>query len=86
MQTEEAMKCEVPCPRPAHRSFADPSSNILGSKLFSGATIRPNFSVFPFFVFGSFLFVILCFFFSPFYFILIYLFLSFFSYLFLVFL
>jgi hypothetical protein len=22
MQTEEAMKCEVPCPRPAHRSFA----------------------------------------------------------------
>jgi hypothetical protein len=61
MQTEEAMKCEVTCPRPAHRSFADPSSNILGSKLCTGATIRPIFFGFSFFVFWSFLFVILCF-------------------------
>jgi len=27
----EAMKYEVPCPRPAHHSFADPSSIFLGS-------------------------------------------------------
>jgi hypothetical protein len=30
MQTAEAVKYEVPCPRPAHRSFVDPSGNILG--------------------------------------------------------
>jgi hypothetical protein len=29
MKTAEAVKYEVPCPRPAHRSFADPSGNIL---------------------------------------------------------
>jgi hypothetical protein len=29
----EAMKYEVPCPHPAHRSFADPSGNIFGVKL-----------------------------------------------------
>jgi hypothetical protein len=86
MQTAEAMKCGVPCPRPTHRSFADPSSNILGSKLCTGATIRPIFSVFSFFDFGSFVFVILCFFLSPFYFILIHLFLFFCSHLFLLFL
>jgi hypothetical protein len=39
IQTAEGMKNEVPCPRPAHRSFADPSGNILGSKLCTGATI-----------------------------------------------
>ncbi len=32
-------------PRP-DRSLADPSSNILGSKLFTGATIRTNFFLF----------------------------------------
>jgi hypothetical protein len=31
-----------PAPRPAHRSFADPSSNILGSKLCTGATFYSN--------------------------------------------
>jgi hypothetical protein len=36
---------------PAHRSFADPSRNILGSKLCAGATARPNF--FGFFLFLS---------------------------------
>jgi hypothetical protein len=52
MQTEEDMNCEVPCPRPAHRSFADPSSNILGSKkLCTGATICPNFFGFSFFLY-----------------------------------
>jgi hypothetical protein len=52
----EAMKYEVPCPSPAHRSFADSSGNILGSKLCTGATIRPNFCWFFLFyiVFGSF--------------------------------
>jgi hypothetical protein len=37
------MKYEVPCPRPAHRSFADPSGNIFEVKLCINATIRPNF-------------------------------------------
>ncbi len=32
-----------PAPRPTHRSFADPSGNILGSKVYTGATIRTNF-------------------------------------------
>jgi hypothetical protein len=66
MQTEEAMKYEVPCPRPALRSFPDPSGNILGSKLCTGATKRPNFFRFFLFcmVFGSFLFVIFFFLFS----------------------
>jgi hypothetical protein len=52
-------------PPPAHRSFADPFGNILGSKC-TGATIRPNFFWFFLFciAFGSFLFVILFFFFS----------------------
>ncbi len=31
-----------PAPRPAHRSFADPSGNILGSKLCTGATFYSN--------------------------------------------
>jgi hypothetical protein len=78
------MKYEVRCPRPAHRSFADPSGNILGSKLCTGATKRPN--IFRFFLFLysflSFIFVIFFFFFSPFYFLLIHLFLSFSAYLF----
>jgi hypothetical protein len=53
---------------PAHRSFADPSRNILGSKLCAGATIRANFFCFSFFYigFGSFLFVILFYLFSSF--------------------
>jgi hypothetical protein len=65
--TTEAMKYEVPCPCPNHRSFADPFGNILGSKC-TGATIRPNFFRFFLFciAFGFFLFVILFFFFSPF--------------------
>ncbi len=38
--------------RPTHRSFADPSGNILGSKLYTGAAIRTNFfSVYLFFSF-----------------------------------
>ncbi len=41
-----------PVPRIAHRSFADPSGNILGSKLCTGATIRPKF--FLVFLFYSF--------------------------------
>jgi hypothetical protein len=59
MQTEEAMKCEVTCPRPTHRSFADPSSNILGSKLCTGATIRPNFFGFSFLLFLDLFFLLL---------------------------
>jgi hypothetical protein len=47
---------EVPCPRPAHRSFADPSGNILGSKAYTGATIRTNFFRFFFFSFWIFSF------------------------------
>ena len=66
-----------PAPRIANRSFADPSGNILGSKLCTGATIRPNFFWFFFpIVFGSFLFIILFPFYSPFQFLLILLFLS----------
>ena len=41
---------------PAHRSFADPSRNILGSKLCAGATVRPNFFGFSFFYIGLDLF------------------------------
>jgi hypothetical protein len=67
--TTEAMKYYMrsPAPRPAHRSFADPFGNILGSKC-TVATIRPNFFRFFLFciAFGSFLFVILFFFFSHF--------------------
>ncbi len=40
-----------PLPSTPDRSFADPSGNILGSKLCTGATIRPNlfrFFLFPF--------------------------------------
>jgi hypothetical protein len=59
MLTEEAMKCEVACPRPAHRSFADSSSNMLGSKLCTGATIRPNFFGFSFFWIFSFCYSLL---------------------------
>ncbi len=82
MQTAEAMKYEVPCP--AHRSFADPSGNILGSKLCTSATKRPNiFRFFLFYiVFLDLLFLLFFFFFfSPFYFLLIHLFLSFSAYL-----
>ncbi len=63
-----------PAPRPAHRSFVDPSGNILRSKVH---TIRTN--IFRFFfslVFGSFPFVIRFFFYSPFQFLLILLFSS----------
>jgi hypothetical protein len=61
-----------PALRPTHSSFADPSGNILGSKLYTGATIRTNFFRFIFsLVFGSLPFVILFFFFSPFQFLLI---------------
>jgi hypothetical protein len=67
---------EVPCPRPTHRSFADPSGNVLGSKVYTDATIRTNFFGFFSSVFRSFPFVILFFFFSPFQFLLILLFLS----------
>ncbi len=50
-----------PATRPAHRSFANPSGDILVSKLCTGATIRPNFFPFILFymVFWSFLFLIL---------------------------
>jgi hypothetical protein len=50
-----------PATLPAHRSFADPSSDILVSKLCTGATIRPNFFRFILFyiVFWSFHFLIL---------------------------
>ena len=66
-----------PAPRIANRSFADPSGNILGSKLCTGLTIRPNFFWFFFsIVFGYFLFLILFPFYSPFQFLLILLFLS----------
>ncbi len=40
----------APATRSAHRRFADPSGNILGSKLCTGATIRPNFFGFSFFL------------------------------------
>ncbi len=40
--TTEAMKYEVPCPRPVHRSFSDPSGNI-EVKLCTNATIRLKF-------------------------------------------
>ncbi len=36
-------------PPPSHRSFGDPSGNIVGSKLCTGATIGPNFFVVSFF-------------------------------------
>ena len=39
----------APRPPPPHRSFADPSGNIVGSKLCTGATTGPNF--FRFFLF-----------------------------------
>jgi hypothetical protein len=48
------MKYEVLCP--AHRSFADHSGNILGSKLCTGAPIRPNFFCFSFYSFWIFSF------------------------------
>ncbi len=54
MQTAEAMKYEVPWP--AHRSFADPYRNILGSKLCAGATIRPNFCRFFLFLYRFWIF------------------------------
>ena len=47
-------------PRP-DRSFADPSGNILGSKLCIGATIRSKFVSFILFVVLSFPIVILFF-------------------------
>ncbi len=57
--TTEAMEYEVPCPRPAHRSFADPSGNILGSILWTGATICPNFFRFILFIYFFGLFFLL---------------------------
>ncbi len=75
-RTAEAMRS--PAPRPAHRSFADPSGNILASKVYTGATIRTNFFRFFFsLVFGSFSFVILFFSYLLFNFFLILLFLFF---------
>ncbi len=70
------MRSLAPCL--AHRSFPDPSGNILGSKLWTGATKRPNFFRFFLFcrVFGSFLFVILFFLFSSYSSLFILLFLS----------
>ncbi len=64
MQTAEVMKYEVPCPRPAHRSFADPSGNIFVVTIMYRCA--PIFFSFFKIVFGSFLFVFLFFFFSPF--------------------
>ena len=57
--TTEAMKYEVPCPFPTHRSVADSFGNIFGSKCI-GATIRPNFFRFFLFciAFVSFLFLL----------------------------
>ncbi len=76
--TTEAMNMRSPAPRPAHRSFADPSDNILGSIVCTGATKCPNF--FPFSLFYSFL--IFFFLFSPYFslFFFIHIFLSFSSY------
>ncbi len=72
---------------PAHRSFAEPSSDILGSKLWISVTVRFNFPFYPFYmVFWFVLFVILFLFFSPFYFRLIHLFLFLSYYIFFVFL
>ncbi len=50
---------------PPHRSFADPSGNIVGYKLCTGTTKGPNFFVFSFFyiIFWAFNFVILFLFF-----------------------
>ncbi len=65
-------------PRIAHRSFADPSGNILGSKLCTGATIGPIFLVFLFYSFWIFSVFYYYYypFYSPFQFLLILLFLS----------
>ncbi len=48
--------CCPPAPRVAHRSFADPSGNILGSKLCTGAAIHPIFLVYLFYSFWIFSF------------------------------
>ncbi len=42
-----------PTPRPAHHCFADPSGNILGSKLCTGATFYSCFLIFLFLFFFS---------------------------------
>ena len=55
MQTAEAIKYEVPCPSPAHRSFADASGNILRSKLCAGATTRPYFFSYLFLFFSFYI-------------------------------
>jgi hypothetical protein len=47
--TTEDMKYDVP--RPAKRSFADPSGNIFGSKLCTGATIQYALNLFRFILF-----------------------------------
>jgi len=90
--TTEAMKYEVPCPRPTHRSFADPSCNIFGVKLCTDATIRPYFLRFFLFFFSFWIFSFCCsllfllsFSISSYSFLLILLFLSFSSYIFLFF-
>ncbi len=54
--TTEAMKYEVPCPRPTHHSFADPSGNIFGVKLCTDATIRPYFFRFLSFLYSFWIF------------------------------
>jgi hypothetical protein len=77
MQTEEARPSQLCC------SF----QQYFGVKIMYRCDHTPEFfRFFFFFVCGSFLFVILCFFLSPLYFILIHFFLFFSSYLFLLFL
>ncbi len=57
MQTEEAMKCEVPCHRPPIAASLILPAIFWGQNYsMTGATIRPNFSVFPFFCFWIFSF------------------------------
>jgi hypothetical protein len=84
-----AMKyMRYPAPRPAHRSFADPSSNILGSKTQNYVPVRPYallFPVFLFYIFWIFSFCYSLLFLFSFSILLILLFLSFSSYLFLFF-
>jgi hypothetical protein len=81
------MKYGPPAPCPAHRSFADPSGNILGSILCTGATICPNFFRFSFFYsFFIFSFCYSLLIFPSFLFLFMHIFLSFSSYLFFFFL
>ncbi len=65
-----------PAPHPAHRSFVDPSGNILPSKLCTGATIRPNIFRLFVFLYLIFLLILLSFLISFYSYLLILLFLS----------